>query len=144
MRLALEMLFAPFDAAVLEPDFDLRLAEVERGGQVIPLRAHHVLLTFKLLLQPLQLLRREDGTHAFGFDAQTGATGGGTGGVMSAVVGGGGGRGVGGVRWSGGRRRTGGGRGGGGGRRRGVGGVERRRGGRLPRKFPFERIQFGV
>lgn len=38
----------------------LSLREMQRGGQIDPFRAHHVLLLEELLLQPLQLLRLED------------------------------------------------------------------------------------
>ena len=70
LALTFEMLFPPFDAPVLEPDFDLSFAEVERGGEVIPLRADHVLLSLELLLQPLQLLRGEDGSDSLRLYAQ--------------------------------------------------------------------------
>lgn len=65
--LALHVLFPPLDTTVLEPDFDLCLGELKGGCQIHPLRAHHVLLSGELGLQPLQLLRREDGPNALGF-----------------------------------------------------------------------------
>ena len=50
-----------FGSAVLEPDFDLRLRETERGGELGALRDGQVLLLTELPLQREQLRRRERG-----------------------------------------------------------------------------------
>lgn len=93
--LLLQALFAPLDASILEPNFDLRrrkksgwleeawgwgggggvtvlrighlsLCELQRGGEQEPLRADHVLLPGELLLQAGELLAGEAGAHPFG------------------------------------------------------------------------------
>ena len=46
-------------AAVLEPDLDLRLRQVERLGQLEPARPRDVLVALVLQLQPQRLVRRE-------------------------------------------------------------------------------------
>lgn len=45
----------------------LLFGEVQGGGEQAPLRAHHVLLPRKLLLQPRQLVAGEDGPDSLGF-----------------------------------------------------------------------------
>lgn len=45
----------------------LFFSEVQGGGEQAPLRAHHVLLPCKLLLQPGQLVAGEDGPDPLGF-----------------------------------------------------------------------------
>lgn len=51
-------------APVLEPDFHLRLREVQRLGECLPLRAHHILIALECVLQLQQLRRREGGANA--------------------------------------------------------------------------------
>lgn len=45
----------------------LLFSEVQGGGEQASLRAHHVLLPRKLLLQPGQLVAGEDGPDPLGF-----------------------------------------------------------------------------
>lgn len=45
----------------------LLFSEVQGGGKQAPLRAHHILLPCKLLLQPGQLVTGEDGPDSLGF-----------------------------------------------------------------------------
>lgn len=49
------------------PRSHLLLGEVQCRSKQAPLRAHHVLLPGKLLLQPCQLVAGEDGAHPLGF-----------------------------------------------------------------------------
>ncbi len=51
-------------APVLEPDLDLGLVQLERGGDLDPPRAREILVEVELLLQLRQLLRREVGPPA--------------------------------------------------------------------------------
>jgi hypothetical protein len=50
-------------APILEPDLDLGLSELELVGELCPLRDGEVLLLAELLLQGVQLLRREGGAR---------------------------------------------------------------------------------
>lgn len=60
-----QVVFAPLDPSVLEPDLYLCFGQLKSMGQVEALRAYHVLLSFEFGLQAFQLLRSEDGADTF-------------------------------------------------------------------------------
>lgn len=57
---SIHLLFSPFYSSVLEPDLNLCFCQIKRGGEVMSLRSHHVLLSIKFFLQSLELFGCEN------------------------------------------------------------------------------------
>ena len=63
----IHLLFSPFYSSVLEPNLNLCFSQIKRGGEVMSLRSHHVLLSIKFFLQSLELFGCENCANSLWF-----------------------------------------------------------------------------